>query len=90
MCDTYSSTSNKHVYAVFEYIESDLLKAIQCWPIKGIHRKYIVYQILHGILYLHKSKLIHRDIKPSNILIDINVDIKICDFGLCRLKTEEE
>lgn len=51
-----------------------------------IQRKYIAYQILQGISYLHKSKLIHRDVKPSNILIDVNCDIKICDFGLCRIK----
>lgn len=53
-----------------------------------IQRKYIAYQILQAISYLHKSKLIHRDVKPSNILIDTNCDIKICDFGLCRIKQE--
>lgn len=53
-----------------------------------IQRKYIAYQTLHAICYLHKSKLIHRDVKPSNILIDTNCDIKICDFGLCRIKQE--
>lgn len=37
-----------------------------------------------------KENLIHRDVKMGNILIDKNVCIKICDFGLSkRLKDGE-
>lgn len=79
---------SKHVYALFEYVETDLSKALRRCTMQPIQRKYITYQILQGIAYLHKSKLIHRDVKPSNILIDTNCDIKICDFGLCRIKQE--
>ena len=48
------------------------------------HHKFIFYQILQGIRYLHQRNLIHRDLKPANILINTQTIIKICDFGLVR------
>ena len=40
--------------------------------------------MLRGVLYLHSANIMHRDIKPSNILMNMNCDLKICDFGLSR------
>ena len=39
-------------------------------------------QIISGIEYLGKIKVVHRDIKPENLLLDENDNIKIVDFGL--------
>jgi mitogen-activated protein kinase 1/3 len=46
--------------------------------------KTILYNILLGINYLHKNKVLHRDLKPANILVNENCTIKIADFGLAR------
>ncbi len=45
-------------------------------------------QILSGISRLHFSSLIHRDIKPFNILVTDTDQVKICDFGLSKLRHE--
>ncbi len=42
-------------------------------------------QILEGILYCHRRRVLHRDLKPQNLLIDKNGIIKIADFGLGRV-----
>lgn len=44
--------------------------------------KNFFYKILKGIEYLHLNNVIHRDLKLDNILIDKNMNPKICDFGI--------
>lgn len=45
-------------------------------------------QMLMGLSRLHRSGVIHRDIKPYNLLITDANQLKICDFGLSRLRGE--
>ncbi len=39
-------------------------------------------QIVAGVDYCHRKKIIHRDLKLENILMNRNLEIKIADFGL--------
>lgn len=45
-----------------------------------------------GVLWLHSSNpvFIHRDLKTSNLLIDSNMTVKVCDFGLSQIKAKGE
>lgn len=45
------------------------------------HIKYLTFEIMKGVLYIHSKGVIHRDLKPLNILVNENWDVKISDFG---------
>jgi len=44
-----------------------------------------------GMLYLHNFQppIIHRDLKTQNLLVDEYWRVKLCDFGLSRIKISE-
>ncbi|MQM11202.1 hypothetical protein Taro_044107 [Colocasia esculenta] len=45
----------------------------------------IARQVLQGLAYLHRHRIVHRDIKPSNLLINSARQVKIADFGVSRI-----
>ena len=76
-----------HLYLVFEFVETDLRKIIESDQfMTKDHIRYILYQILCALKYVHSANVIHRDLKPANILINCkDCGIKIADFGLSRV-----
>ena len=82
--ETYET--KKHICMVMEYIcAGDLLTYIKkrsklTEPVA----KFIFKQIILGIKHIHDNSIIHRDIKLDNILLDLDNNIKICDFGVSR------
>ncbi|XP_061400051.1 mitogen-activated protein kinase 15 [Musca vetustissima] len=83
--NVYKAQNNLDIYLIFEYMESDLHNIIKKGTIlKDIHKRYIMYQLINAIKYIHSGNVIHRDLKPSNVLIDSKCRCKLADFGLAR------
>ncbi len=59
------------------------------WPT----RFKICVGIARGLVYLHEDLqpcIIHQDIKASNILLNRKFNVKIVDFGLARLYSNDQ
>lgn len=52
--------------------------------------KFYGAQIILGLEYIHSTNVIYRDLKPENILLDKNGNIKLADFGICKILDEAE
>lgn len=79
------------IYLVQEYMDTDLFRIINGRDfLTDSHIQYFTYQILRGLKYIHSANVIHRDLKPSNLLINLNCDLKICDFGLSRVDCKND
>ncbi|GBG32831.1 Protein kinase, putative [Hondaea fermentalgiana] len=86
-----------HICLILEYcVHGNLVEFLQSAREQDINITMhlilkIALDIARGIKYLHdKMKIIQRDIKGRNVLIDENLNGKISDFGLSRIKNEDD
>jgi serine/threonine protein kinase len=81
--------SRGNLVLVFEYMEKDLQKLLDCQrkPMDQMLIKSYTYQLLAGLCFCHCHRIVHRDLKPQNLLLNRQGLIKLGDFGLARAFT---
>jgi mitogen-activated protein kinase 15 len=84
LLNVLKADNDKDMYLVFEYMEINLHSVIRANILEDVHQRYILYQVVKSILYMHSGQLLHRDLKPSNVLLNADCRVKICDLGLAR------
>jgi len=102
------SISQENVVRIYDMGEADDIKYISMEYIRGQNLKDLIStsgpltkrktvemmrQICEALKAAHRHGIIHRDLKPSNIMIDVNGQVHVMDFGLAKsisgLKTEK-
>ncbi|XP_066996526.1 cyclin-dependent kinase 17 isoform X3 [Anabrus simplex] len=81
--------TEKSLTLVFEYLERDLKQYMDdCGNILSMNNvKLFLFQLLRGLAYCHRRRILHRDLKPQNLLINDRGELKLADFGLARAKS---
>jgi serine/threonine-protein kinase len=89
---------NDQLYIAMEYVEGFDLNALlrRCSvnkvPLPFDFALRIVSDALSGLDYAHRRTndegkalgIVHRDVSPSNILVSLEGEVKLCDFGIAR------
>jgi serine/threonine protein kinase len=83
--------SDRLAYMAMEYLEGQELRhMLQARaPIPVPQALDICAQVAEGLQYAHDRQIIHRDIKPANIMVLGDGLVKITDFGIARMRTNE-
>lgn len=85
-------TQEKDVYVAMDYVPSDLSSVIKDkrTVLNEDVVRFITCQLLLAVRALHHCNVLHRDISTRNILIDNEVQVYLCDFGLSRFYDPDE
>lgn len=76
-------------YLVTEFVDGKDLKRYELTesPIPLTKIVDLMSQILIGVDAAHAQRIIHRDLKPQNILVSLDGEAKITDFGIARAQS---
>lgn len=79
------------LYIAMEFIQGISLRKYLLQNLISLkHALEIVMEISMALCHLHAHGVIHRDLKPENILITESGGVKVIDFGIAQLLTDDQ
>jgi serine/threonine-protein kinase len=72
-------------YIAMEYIEGEPLSArLVARRARARDNLILMEKVVRAVAYAHREGVIHRDLKPANIMVDLQGEPHIMDFGLAK------
>jgi serine/threonine protein kinase len=81
-----------HYYVVSEFVHGARTLQSYCKPDNLLRIDDVVelvYKCAKALSYSHGRGVIHRDIKPSNVMLTVDSDVRIIDFGIAIVADSE-
>lgn len=78
-------------FLALEYVEGERID-IYCdnKQLSVAERVRVFLQVLDAVHYAHVNLVLHRDLKPGNILVNQRGEVRLLDFGIAKLMSEDE
>lgn len=74
-------------FIILDRLEETLDDRIKRWKIQDVpveEKLQYASQLAAALHYLHQRRIVYRDLKPHNVGFNINGQLQLLDFGLCR------
>ncbi|MEX2963887.1 tetratricopeptide repeat protein [Microbulbifer sp. TYP-18] len=83
-------TENQQPYIIMEFVRGVNIHRYCSERALDLNaRLSLIIKVAHVLGFAHRNLVVHRDIKPSNILIDGEGQVKLLDFGIAKLLSNE-